>query len=112
MKKVLLKDVPRKCPKCDVFVFTEAPRPRLSRKTKLIALLGFIGTVIWAPLFLLYSPVLIYPTGIGGLIICVVVYAWPLWLAVLAGQTLPPSVYFKCFKCGQSEEYSIEKPKL
>ena len=93
-------------------MFASAPRPRLARKGLVLGLLGIPLTGIWLALFFLLSPVYIYPRGLGGILLCLLIYGWPLYVMILLARRCPEEVRAKCFQCDWKETYRIETPKL
>ena len=68
METTLLKDIPRKCSRCDVYIFTEVPRPKIGRKAWLITAVGVLATALWVILFFTYSDFYVTPRGGAGVI--------------------------------------------
>ncbi len=112
METTLLKDVPRKCTRCDVYLFTEAPRPKIGRKAWLIAAAGVLATALWVVLFFTFSKFYLTPRGAGGLLLCAIVYGWPFYVSALIAWKLPLEVSSKCFKCHEKKLYKIGTPKM
>lgn len=110
MEKILLKDIPRKCLRCDVYIFTEAPRLRIGRTAWFIAGGGVLATALWVWIF--YNgfgedrpP--IFTGKIGSLL-----HGWPFFASALIAWQLPMEVHGKCFKCHDKKSYKIEMPKM
>ncbi len=78
----------------------------------MLGLLGVPLTAVWLALFFLFSPVYVQPRGAGGIVLCLIVYGWPLYLMVLLARRCAEEVRAKCFKCDWNEVYRIETPKL
>lgn len=112
METTLLKDIPRKCQTCDVYIFTEAPIPKIGRKAWTIAAAGVLATAIWVVLFFTFSDFYISPRGARGVILCALIYGWPFFVSALIAWKLPLEVSSKCFKCGEKKLYTIGIPKM
>ena len=112
MDTILLKDVPRKCPQCDVYIFTEAPRPKIGKRAWSITGVGILVTAIWFGLILKQSDFYILPGRGLGLIVAALLYGWPFYLSALIAWKLPLEVPSKCFKCKTKKTYKIGNPKM
>lgn len=112
MKTTLLKDIPRKCPKCDVYIFTEAPVPKIGKKAWLITGAGVLATALWVVLFFTFGDFYVTPSGGGGILLCALIYGWPFYVSALAAWKLPLEVTARCFKCKDKKHYKIGTPKM
>ena len=112
MDQVLLNQVPRKCPECDTYMFTAAPTPKIGKKAWMVVAAGAVATAIWLTIFFLVSPFYIAPRGLGGIVLCALVYGWPLYVAALIAWKMPLVVQARCFKCKWNHQYIIGMPKI
>ncbi len=112
MATTLLKDIPLKCPNCDTYIFTAAPRPKIGHKAWLVAAIGIVATAIWIFLFFTFSEFYVTPGGLGGIIVFALIYGWPFYLSALIVWKMPMVVIAKCFKCKNKTLYKIGLPKL
>ncbi|MGC6466803.1 MAG: hypothetical protein ACON38_12355 [Akkermansiaceae bacterium] len=112
MEKILLKDIPRKCPDCDAYLFTEAPRPTIGKRAWMVAAAGVLATGLWVFFFLSNSDYYITPGKPVGLVLCALIYGWPFYLSALAAWKLPLEVSCKCYQCKKRRLFQIENPKI
>lgn len=105
---ILLHEVPRRCPMCNGLLFSCAPKPRISRKALITAMLGVPLSGLWTLLFWLSSKKFFVPNGVGGFLL----YLWPAFVTVWHAMGMPEVVIAKCYQCSWRRTFPIRKPRV
>jgi len=103
--------LPRECPSCRAPIRAAGRRKGLGPAANLVVLLSLPFTGAWAFLVFKYSPIYVMGYGLGGILLCVIIYAWPLVLAFWIGGRLPMKMRIRCLDCAWSDTFVVKRRK-
>lgn len=91
--------IPATCPDCGTRFRARDRSFALQHKVVMLVLLGILATTAWDAAWYLFSPIIILPQGIGGVVLCFVLYLWPTLLLSSVAVGLRKVMTLRCAKC-------------